>query len=146
MGAWGAGPFENDDAIDWVAELAGSRDASPVLTALQRVVDAKETDYLQAPEASIAVAAAEAVSAALGAPPANLPPELGAWIDKHRDAIVPDMVKKGYEATVRVATKSELRELWDESDWADEWHAAMTDLQRRLSGATAGPEDELKPV
>jgi Domain of unknown function (DUF4259) len=26
MGAWGAGPFDNDDALDWLAALSASRD------------------------------------------------------------------------------------------------------------------------
>ena len=65
MGAWGAGPFENDDAMDWAIDLEESGDVGFVVEALR----AAESDgYLDAPEGSVTIAAAEVV-AALGPGP-----------------------------------------------------------------------------
>lgn len=64
MGAIGVGPFENDDALDFLDELEDSeQDArrAKVETALARVVRA--SGYIEAPTMSEAVAAAAVVAA-----------------------------------------------------------------------------------
>jgi hypothetical protein len=74
MGAWGAGAFDNDDALDWLSELVDSPDF-----ALGRaVLDVTALEYLEAPEGSAALAAAEVVAAARGHPAALLPDEVTA--------------------------------------------------------------------
>ena len=30
MGTWGAAPFENDGALDWLLDLADAEDTSPI--------------------------------------------------------------------------------------------------------------------
>src|SRR2546430_16610875 len=62
-GAWGDGNFENDDALDWVADCVKSATPVPVSAAIDGAVRSK---YIEAPEGSAAVAAAEVVAAALG--------------------------------------------------------------------------------
>ncbi len=54
MGAWGSGPFENDDACDWLDELADSGVAA--LRAALALAD--DAEYLEAPDGSVIVAAA----------------------------------------------------------------------------------------
>ena len=71
MGAWGVGHFDNDDAGDWVWELEDTGTASPV-TAAFAAVEA-EANYLEAPDACIALAAAEVVAAWAGNPAAETP-------------------------------------------------------------------------
>ncbi|MDA1362852.1 DUF4259 domain-containing protein [Glycomyces luteolus] len=72
MGAWGYGPFENDAALDCVADLA---DADPgavksgLLGAMREATGSE--DYLENPEADAAVAAAVLVAARLGADPGS---------------------------------------------------------------------------
>jgi Domain of unknown function (DUF4259) len=63
MGAWGHGSFENDDAADWVHEFE-LQGASAVVPAQESVSKIPEDEYLEAPEASVAIAAAEIVAAA----------------------------------------------------------------------------------
>ncbi|SFN43433.1 protein of unknown function [Formivibrio citricus] len=60
-GAWGEGAFDNDDALDWVAQCTRSKDITPVSRALQAVLS---TEYIEAPEGSAAIAAAEVVASA----------------------------------------------------------------------------------
>lgn len=66
MGAWEMGSFENDDAADWVADLADESAAARtklIRKALKDVLDgASESDddegYVEEPEGTIAIAAA----------------------------------------------------------------------------------------
>lgn len=62
MGARGCGSFENDDAADWVYELE-SGGVAAVASALEQVSSVAEDEYLEAHEASAAMAAAEIVAA-----------------------------------------------------------------------------------
>jgi len=58
MGAWGHGNFVNDDALDSVIDLEKSTDTSLVVKALDDVIE-RAGDYPEAPECSVALAAAE---------------------------------------------------------------------------------------
>jgi hypothetical protein len=130
MGAWGAGSFENDDAMDWVIGLAErSRDA--VLREALTPVATADDRYLEAPDCSIAIAAAEAVAAARGHPNVALPAEVAGWV-RNKPEVTADLVVLARSAVDRIAGKSELRDLWNESDSAEAWRAAMTDLRARL--------------
>ena len=129
MGAWGHGSFDNDDAGDWVWGLEEAADFEVVKAALDAVVS--ESDYFEAPTCSEAVASAEIVAAALGRPVEGLPEEAAAWVEQHRD-VPPDLVALAQQAITRIADKSELRELWEESEHFAEWQSALGDLTARL--------------
>lgn len=128
MGAWGEEAFENDDAADWVAELEGASDATPIHGALL----VASLDYLEAPEGSIVLAAAEVVAAAAGRGGPALPEAVGAWIEANRSSIGPAEVMLALAAVDRVlADGSELVELWaetGESTWMDGVHKLRTRL------------------
>lgn len=128
MGAWGAGSFDNDDALDWLDALE-ERGRLAIEDALRAAAEAGES-YLEAPEASIAVAAAEVAAALHGRPAADLPGEVEAWV-KLNPAPGADLRELARAAVRRVRQESELRELWEETDPAD-WYAALDDLLRRL--------------
>lgn len=72
MGAWGYGPFENDAALDCVADLVGAGPGavrSGLLAAMREVTESAE--YIENPESDAAVAAAVLIAARLGADPAS---------------------------------------------------------------------------
>ena len=79
------GPFENDDALDFLDDLEGS-DAeerpAKVLKVLRRVVAAE--DYIEAPQMAEAVAAAAVVAASEDPDTAMGEPYLPAWLDRSR--------------------------------------------------------------
>jgi hypothetical protein len=130
MGAWGPGSFENDDAMDWLADLVDGGGMDVVESAFHGVADA---EYLEAPEASSAVAAAEVVAALAGRPPAELPDEAAEWVAAHGRPPGDRLVRQARAAVQRVRADSELKELWEEDgDGPNEWHAAVDDLLRRL--------------
>ncbi|WP_045730488.1 DUF4259 domain-containing protein [Pseudarthrobacter chlorophenolicus] len=130
MGAWGYLPFENDDAMDWLAELdAGGTEA--VRTALAKTGEG----YVEAPEGSVAVAAAEVISASQGNPPGILPENVADWVTAHGRGITAEDVELAREAVQRVAgDESELAELWDDADEI-EWRESLDDLAERLRTA-----------
>ncbi|MFP3463545.1 DUF4259 domain-containing protein [Arthrobacter globiformis] len=98
MGAWGFLPFENDDAMDWLDELEAG-DAEVVRGALANAGDG----YVQAPDGSVAIAAAEITSAAHGNPPGDLPENAATWVTAHGPEIGPEDVELALQAVERVA-------------------------------------------
>ncbi len=130
MGAWAAGNFDNDDAGDWVWELAEAEDTSILEEAFSRVTD--PDCYLDAPDCSIGIAAAEVVAALRQRPAAKPPEEVTAFVARIGTPPSPVLISSALRALDRIKTKSELQELWDESDSRAEWHQAVAELEGRL--------------
>ncbi|HET6180490.1 MAG TPA: DUF4259 domain-containing protein [Candidatus Sulfotelmatobacter sp.] len=130
MGAWGTGSFENDDAADWLAGLAtiAPGDLTQVF-----VRSADNPEYLEAPDASAAVAAAEVVAALNGAPAEGIPPAIVEWTKKNPLACSPELKALAVRALDRVRRNSELKDLWMEADGLNDWIAAIQNLQTRLA-------------
>jgi hypothetical protein len=130
MGAWAHGSFSNDDALDWVAALSRSG-SSAIIQALSAVPESDD-DYLQAPTASAAVAAAEVVAAQVGSPAAKLPAEVSAWVAS-QPRPSPELIALARRAAERVLRRSELRDLWADSKNSDTWQAELSGLLARLT-------------
>ena len=130
MGAWGVKTFENDDALDWVSELEQAEDHSLIEETL-KVVTERGDEYLEAPEACMALAAAEVVAALNKASSPDLPEEVKQWISQHRLGNL-RLTPLALKAVQRIKTNSELKELWDESDSAAEWQEVIRSLETRL--------------
>ena len=129
-GAWGEGSFENDDALDWVAECIRAKGVAPVAHAFQAVL---QTSYVEAPQGSVAVAAAEVVAAALGKPSQTLPPELQAWVRRQQPGQLVQLAPTARKTLARVQDQkiSELAQLWTEGK-PNRWSAVIAELVVRL--------------
>jgi len=132
MGAWDFGPFDNDDALDWLWELEKSTDTSTIASALGAVTELGD-NYLEAPDCSNALAAIEIIAAIRGRPIGRLPDNAKAWIEAHRGIDVSSLVPTAQAVIQRIRTNSELKELWDESENASKWYATLDDVSSRLS-------------
>jgi hypothetical protein len=137
MGAWGSGSFANDMAADWAAELIADGSLETVRDALAAAAGTAPDDYLESPEGSEALAAAEVVAAAAGRPLDPNPDTEGAleWAADHPEAATQELLALARSAVGRVAAEgSELRELWLEAAPQDarDWQAALAALQHRL--------------
>jgi hypothetical protein len=134
MPGWGPGSFENDDAHAWLAKLA-SLAVDDLHVPLVRAAD--NDDYLETPESSVAIAAAEAVAALRLAPAAVLPKEITEWVHQVTSQTagnsLPELVALAARAVYRVRTNSELKDLWLEADGLNEWSASLRDLEARLA-------------
>ena len=126
MGAWGAGVFENDEALDWLADLAATNDPQAIRDAL-----ALGGAPIEADEAINALAAAEVVAAMRGRALADPPEQLQQVVALRHDAADPELVPAALVAVKRVREASELRELWEDVG-AEDWLAALADLEARL--------------
>lgn len=138
MGAWEIGNFDNDDAMDWLGGLADSDDDSPVSLILEAVSEADGDEYLEAPDCACALAAAEVVAAALGAPSPKLPPEAAEWVAANKLLDPYGMGKAALACVERVAASSELKELMEEAGDGETWNAIQRDLADRLRAKTGG--------
>jgi hypothetical protein len=131
MGAWDVGSFDNDDAEDWAAEFEESPSMSAVIESLERAIASR---YVEAPEGSIAIAAAEVVAAVAGNASPALPAGIAAWATKQprQEGIEKLALARKAVARVTMGKSSELRELWEDSTPA-EWQAAIADLEECLA-------------
>ncbi len=126
MGAWGLLFDENDDAADWLADFADAPDWSTVDAAL-----ALDDEYVEAPDASNALAAAEIVAAAHGRPSPRLALEISDWAAGQTDA-ASQRIATARDAATRVRDDSELRELWEETDEFEDWKKSVDETISRL--------------
>jgi len=126
--AWGTGSFQNDYAADWLAKL-GTIAPDDLTQIFAQAAD--HPGYLEAPAASIVVAAAEAVATLTGAPGNGVPPEIIKWTT-NRQASTPELIALALRALQRVRKDSELKDLWLEADGLNDWIAAIQDLQTRV--------------
>ena len=131
-GTWGSGSFDNDDALDWAGECVRSKGTSLISETLSAaLVDG----YLEAPECSAAVAAAELVAASRGKASKLLPKELSFWLEKQQKEEVAKLAPVAIKAVSRILNgpKSELQELWQESkNDFPVWKSQMQSLITRL--------------
>jgi hypothetical protein len=136
VGAWGEGPFENDDAGDWAWEL-DDLDRVAGLQLLDAAFSAVNgSEYVEAPDGAVAVAAAQVVAWMLA--PGHIPDSpygesAVAWI-RSTGGPPPDatLVASARQALQRVQGEgSELAELWDESGGA--WRADVQRLDAALT-------------
>jgi hypothetical protein len=133
MGTWGIGSFENDDAGDFMIDLLDSGDLSLVREVLDNVLTS--TEYVEAPDATLAIVAAEIVAAASGRPTLAAQREEGLadWLARIRPTIDADLATQARDALTRIlADHSELRELWEETDDLHDWQAVVTELRSHL--------------
>ena len=131
MGAWGAGSFENDAAMDWAGSVQSLADVRLPFERLEAV----GTGYVDADLACEVIAAAETVAMLMGRKIPDFPEELG-----QRLADAGEADKQTYHqargAVGQVLRNSELAELWEEAaaeSGVNEWHAAITGLIGRLN-------------
>lgn len=133
MGAWGNGSFDNDDAADFLADVTDGADLTLVREIFATVLGTGE--YVEAPDASQAIVAAEIVAAATGrpTPAAQEDEELSGWLARTKPEVDPDLVRQAVQVLDRiVGENSELRELWEEADELPDWEATVVALRSKL--------------
>jgi Domain of unknown function (DUF4259) len=132
MGAWGTGPFDNDDAADFLAEISETPNGQ-IGGRLSAVLTLSPTGYLELLDACEAIAAAGLVAVARGAVFEDLEEEV---VDLVRtDGIAEDeqLRDAALVALARVTGhSSEWQESWSESDAAEEAVQAIADLRTAL--------------
>jgi hypothetical protein len=131
VGAWDTGPFDNDAALDWLAELEESGIAA-IRSALGRVGSHGRPE---ADDVSVAVAAAAVLAVAWGTVDSAVPDEVSDWVATQAGLLPTELRPAAIAALDRILTASELGELWEQSDEFDAWQAATSAIRTAL-GAT----------
>lgn len=134
MGAWDSDNFGNDDALDWLSELVDGESIAPIKAALADILEEPPGEYLEAPECSSALAAAELVAAALGRPAEDMPEEAMEWLNTYSREVAErvELLELARRVVARIQENSELKDLWDEADALDEWNQVQDNLKARL--------------
>jgi len=128
MGTWNTKPFGNDKASDWLWKLEEAKDDSVLKAAFEADADADET-----------VAAAAVIEAARREPIGKLPPKAKAWVSEGGFVPSDELVKQAIVVVEKIKTKSELRELWEESNSFKSWLKQMDSLLTGLREAQSLP-------
>jgi hypothetical protein len=130
MGSWGTGSFENDGALDFLGMLLYREDEESIVAALQEAI---EIDDPYVDIGQYAIAAAQTVAALNGVPSTDLPADLMAWVQSYPAQPNPQLATMALQALACVqADGSEIYQLWEETEYFDEWQAVVSDLKRRL--------------
>jgi hypothetical protein len=145
MGAWGTKSFEHDSTCDWYDEFCDSDQSVDQLEdAFDNVIE--NEDYLDYEFCTAALAAAEIIAAAFGNPSEDFPDEEHHAGDDEestlpepdlksiRKEVTTEIIEKAQRAVkkVRQYRRSELRELWEDSEEYDDWLETTQDLIDRL--------------
>jgi hypothetical protein len=129
VGATGAGPFENDDALDFLDDL---EEADPearrerVESALGRVVRSRE--YIEAPTMSEAIAAAVLVAACDDIESVVGERNVPRWVDEDPLDVDERLEELATRALHRAldSEDNELWELWADGDGGEKFSARLT--------------------
>ena len=132
MGAWGHGSFQNDDALGFLEEFEDGG-LETVEAAFDTVNSLSKGDYLEAPDAGMALAAAEMVAAVRDGDTSGVPDDAAPALARHQEALSdPALLDTARRAVTRVFQASELKELWqDTPDWPA-WQEVVRNLASRL--------------
>jgi hypothetical protein len=136
MGTWLVDSFGNDDACDWADGLEEVNDLSLVEDAIEAVL-AFGNEYVEAPEATAAIAAIEVIARLQGNWGERSAYSLNTdmWVEEHKLLEPPkSLVQKAHLVIERIlAENSELNELWQESDEYTAWLESIAELKSRVN-------------
>ena len=147
MSLWGPNPYENDDAADWLADLADDPSIVALNDAFDDVLPASGSDYLEVTEGATAVAAAAVVAVLFGQPGSEPEPLIDEdtmdALDEQRDQLAPgarlSLVERALRSVKAVSQDIESSELYalamEDDDIGKAWKKSVAGLIRRLEKA-----------
>ncbi|MGB9991900.1 DUF4259 domain-containing protein [Pseudoduganella rhizocola] len=137
MGTWSTGAFGNDFAQDWAEDLQESMDLYFIADTLDNALSSGEAGMLEAPFGAEALAAVETLARLEGR--AGLQDEDSAAVDEWVAAMKPKFKLRSdlHEKALRVlelvlSGRSELRELWQDSEHDEAWRNEVESLRARM--------------
>lgn len=131
MGAWDKGNFDNDDAADWAWELADHDDFAVLEDAFYVINSSKGAP--EAPDCSIALAAAEVIAALRQHPCKDVPDEVVEYSERIEDEVPAELLTAALAAITKIKTESELLDHWEETGDGKDWLKVVTGLEKRLA-------------
>jgi hypothetical protein len=133
MGVWGTGNFDNDTALDWVFELEETNDLSLIVETIEAVFIEDYIDSDVGAEALIAIEAIVRLKGNFGVEN-SYAEDLDNWVKSHSLEVSSELIEKSKKALeLIVSDKSELYELWGETEDFEAWKNEINDLRVRLN-------------
>jgi hypothetical protein len=141
MSIWGAQAQENDDASDWLSEFEDEPDILQINEALNGVLGAVPSDYIEITEGAVAVAAATVVARMCGLPFAKniVSDDTLADLMKHANKMAPgaksSLIRRALSSLdpVQDPERSELCELMmEDPELGAAWRQRMGELKDGL--------------
>ncbi|MEM9500639.1 MAG: DUF4259 domain-containing protein [Pseudomonadota bacterium] len=134
MGAWGSGPFDNDEALDFATKIQS------VDSLIDEVLLHDVGATIDVEKAGRIVVVAECVAAMRGHPHALMPSDLAQRLLTFGEPS-DELFDNTRDSVSMVISNSELSELWAESEHRANFNRAMTDLIDRLNHPLAGVKE-----
>lgn len=139
MATWGIGPYANDFAQDWAEDLQESNDLYFIENTLDNVLSGEGADVLEAPYGAEGLAAVEALLRLFGRDGASDEDTQAVddWVGAIKGRFRPraDLFEKaGRALDLILSERSELRELWHDSEHYEPWRAGVLAQKARLQG------------
>ena len=132
MGAWGIGPFENDDGSDFLY-LAEADPPAKIVEVLDRVSSMPVGAPVGGIDAAYAVAAAALVAARrTGSSSGAVDESDEEWLNSHGFDATDEICTMARVALGRVRHSSELSDLWAETDESEAWEEQLNQLAAKL--------------
>ncbi|MFC0170192.1 DUF4259 domain-containing protein [Pseudoduganella danionis] len=136
MGTWAVDAFGNDYAQDWAEDLAQVSNLDAVENTLDVALQS-DAGGLEAPYAIEALVAIEVLARLQGngGEQTEDSAAVDAWVAARKLKAKPraDLAQKALLVLDKVvAPESELRALWEDSEYYAEWTASIADLRMRL--------------
>jgi hypothetical protein len=135
MGAWGPLNFENDTALDFVAEVE-EEGIGRIKSAIEVINTIEEDAYLDTDLCAEALAAIEYVATAKDRMAEDFPEDAEEWLQANKANVlgIRGIIAKSQQAIDRIKNNSELKDLWEESEEDfEEWNKVLDDLNTRIS-------------
>ncbi|MDQ3050222.1 MAG: DUF4259 domain-containing protein [Bacteroidota bacterium] len=137
MSNWGFSNFENESAGNFISDIE-TNGYGMIQIAIERIIDEAEAPNII--ECEEALIAAELVAAAIKQPAEDLPENAADWVADNlaegtqEQQEVAALTDQAAEAIDKIVTDSELKILWEETTFFDQWFQAQQELQNRLLG------------
>ncbi|NVD69627.1 DUF4259 domain-containing protein [Duganella sp. BJB1802] len=137
MGTWAVDAFGNDYAQDWAEDLAQTSSLEAVENTLDVALE-HPGEVLEAPFAAEALVAVEVLARlqGKGGERGEDSAAVDEWVDarKAKARVRADLADKAGRAIERILSdRSELRELWADSEHYADWRASVEALRARIS-------------
>ena len=129
MGSWGHKPFEDDDAMDWIADFE-TEGLSAIVSAFE-AIPSDPSEYVEVREASMAIAAGAVLAVSATNSLEDLPESVQAAMNTPLQ-FDETLRSSAVNALHRVLMDSELSELWRETEFFDAWHSQVQSIIDRL--------------
>lgn len=143
MGTSGINPFDNDDALEFLEELLETPSVKTIDAQFSPLLD--KEDYLEAPDCSKGLAAAEILLFLCGHQSATNQTVILASVGEVRGTITDMVLDRAVLAVDNIASRSELKELIEEdSAQASQWKRDLTKLADRLRECRRMPVEKRK--